>query len=138
MKPKFRIDREKQQEMEQQFADMKAFMEKQTVQAEQRVQEAQEAWQDANERASQSEARARELEKVIMAREQLHQQPWTPERSGVAVEQVVGDSGVEQNECDMDVNEVKSCLTTKYIVQPHLFDRNLTIISTALIGLESA
>jgi chromosome segregation ATPase len=107
MKLKLRKDREKQQEMEQQFADMKAFIEKQTVEAEQRVLEVQEAWQDANERASQAEARTRELEKVIMAREELQRQPWPPPRSGVPAEQVVGDSGVEPNECDMDVNEVK-------------------------------
>lgn len=116
-----------QQGMEKQLADMKISMDERMIQAEQHVKQVEEAWQEAITRASQAEARARELEKTIAAWEEqeqvdrIHRQLWATDRSGAPVgdsnmeppveESAVsyigkGDSDKRSDDYDVDMNEV--------------------------------
>ena len=85
-----------QQGMEKQLADMKISMDERMIQAEQHVKQVEEAWQEAITRASQAEARARELEKTIAAWEEqeqvdrIHRQLWATDQSGAPA----GDSNI--------------------------------------------
>lgn len=113
--------------MEKQLADMKISMDERMIQAEQHVKQVEEAWQEAITRASQAEARARELEKTIAAREEqeqvdrIHRQLWATDRSGASAgdsnmeppveESTVsyigkGDSDKRSDDYDVDMNEV--------------------------------
>ena len=124
-----------QQGMEQELANMKASADEHINQVEHYSQKIEEALQEAIARASEAEMRVRELENIRVAQEEqswrnsIHQWLWTPDRSGVPVPQVMGNSNTEPvqesnmdaveelpMQSDMDMNEVNRMFKCKNVL----------------------